>query len=385
MKKKPMDYPIFITTIILVCFGIVMVFSSSFYMAQHNERIQDSYYFLKTQSQWAVVGLVAMIIMSNFSYWRLKKYANIMLIVIIGLLVALLIFGKPINNAKRWFVIAGISIQPSEIAKFGLIIYLSASISRNKDRLKRPITGFGYYLAITGLMFVLSFMQPNLSTASSLVMLALVILFVGGAKILHLGALAGLGISGIVLLLQNVDHTDYRVKRYLTFLDPWADPLDDGFQVIQSLYALGSGGLFGMGLGQSRQKFLFLPYAETDFIFAIIGEELGFVGGSLVMVLFLILIWRGIRIALTAPDLFGCLLATGITAAIGIQTVINIAVVTSSMPATGLPLPFISAGGSSLAFFMASIGLLLNISKYCRLPKIYNCNFLFGMHTMVWE
>lgn len=365
MKKKPMDYPIFITTIILVCFGIVMVFSSSFYMAQHNERIQDSYYFLKTQSQWAVVGLVAMIIMSNFSYWRLKKYANIMLIVIIGLLVALLIFGKPINNAKRWFVIAGISIQPSEIARFGLIIYLSASISRNKDRLKRPITGFGYYLAITGLIFVLIFKQPNLSTASSIVMLALVILFVGGAKILHLGALAGLGISGIVLLLQNVDHTDYRVKRYLTFLDPWADPLDDGFQVIQSLYALGSGGLFGMGLGQSRQKFLFLPYAETDFIFAIIGEELGFVGGSLVMVLFLILIWRGIRIALTAPDLFGCLLATGITAAIGIQTVINIAVVTSSMPATGLPLPFISAGGSSLAFFMASIGLLLNISKYC--------------------
>ena len=365
MKKKPMDYPIFITTIILVCFGIVMVFSSSFYMAQHSEKIQDSYYFLKTQSRWAVIGFIAMMLMANFDYWRLKKYANLALIISIGLLIAVLFFGVNINNARRWFNIAGVSIQPSEIAKFGLIVYLSASISKNKDRIKKPITGFGYYLFITGIMFVLIFMQPNLSTASSIVMLSMIILFVGGAKILHFGAIACAGIAGIVALLQRVDPNDYRVKRYLTFLDPWADPLDDGFQVIQSLYALGSGGLFGMGLGKSRQKYLFLPYAETDFIFAIIGEELGFVGASLVIVLYLILIWRGIRIALTAPDLFGCLLASGITAAIGIQTVINIAVVTSSMPATGLPLPFISAGGSSLAFFMASIGVLLNISKYC--------------------
>lgn len=366
MKKKPMDYPIFITTIILVCFGIVMVFSSSFYMAQHNEKIKDSYYFLKTQSRWAIIGLIAMIIMSNFSYWRLKKYANLMLIGCIGLLIALLIFGEPINNAKRWFVIAGVSIQPSEIAKFALIVFLAASISKDKDRIKKPFRGFAYYLAITGILFGLIFMQPNLSTASSIVILSMVILFVSGAKFLHIGTVIGLGVLGLVFLLQKVDPTDYRIKRYLTFLDPWADPLDDGFQVIQSLYSLGSGGLFGMGLGQSRQKFLFLPYAETDFIFAIIGEELGFVGASLIIVLFLILIWRGIRIALTAPDLFGCLLATGITAVIGIQTAINIAVVTSSMPATGLPLPFISAGGSSLAFFMASIGVLLNISKYCK-------------------
>ncbi len=368
MKKKPMDYPIFITTIILVCFGIVMVFSSSFYMAQHNEKIKDSYYFLKTQSRWAVIGLIAMLIMSNFSYWKLKKYANLMLIISIGLLVGVLFFGVNINNARRWFNIAGISIQPSEIAKFGLIVYLSASISRNKDRIKRPIKGFGYYLAITGLIFGLIFMQPNLSTAGSIVILSLVILFVGGAKLLHFGVLGAAGVALIMVLLQKVDPSDYRMRRYLTFLDPWADPLDEGFQVIQSLYSLGSGGLFGMGLGQSRQKYLFLPYAETDFIFAIIGEELGFVGASLIIVLYLILIWRGIKIALTAPDLFGCLLASGITAVIGIQTVINIAVVTSSMPATGLPLPFISAGGSSLAFFMASIGVLLNISKYCENP-----------------
>ena len=366
MKKKPMDYPIFITTIILVCFGIVMVFSSSFYMAQHNPDIQDSFYFLKTQSRWAAIGLLAMIFMSNFSYWRLKKYANLMLIGGIALLVALLIFGKPFNNAKRWFIIGGISIQPSEIMKFALIVFLSASISKNKDRIKKPITGFGYYLAITGLIFILIFLQPNLSTASSIVILAMVIMFVGGAKLSHFATVMIMGIAGIYVVLQNVDPSDYRVKRYLTFLDPWADPLGDGFQVIQSLYSLGSGGIFGMGLGQSRQKYLFLPYAETDFIFSIIGEELGFIGATLVIVLFLILIWRGVKIALTAPDLFSCLLATGITAVIGIQAAINIAVVTSSMPATGLPLPFISAGGSSLAFFMASIGVLLNISKYCK-------------------
>lgn len=364
MKKKPMDYPIFITTIILVCFGIVMVFSSSFYMAQHNEKIKDSYYFLKTQSKWAAIGLVAMIFMANFDYWRLKKYANLLLIVSIGLLVGVLFFGVNINNARRWFNIGGISIQPSEVAKFSLIVYLAASISKDKNRIKRPFAGFCYYMGITGIMFILIFLQPNLSTASSIVILSMVILFVGGAKMLHFGVVATLGLGGIVALLQKVDPTDYRVKRYLTFLDPWADPLDEGFQVIQSLYSLGSGGLFGAGLGQSRQKYLFLPYAETDFIFAIIGEELGFIGASLVIILFLILIWRGIRIALTAPDLFGCLLAAGITAVIGIQAVINIAVVTSSMPATGLPLPFISAGGSSLAFFMASIGVLLNISKY---------------------
>lgn len=365
MKKKPMDYPIFITTIILVCFGIVMVFSSSFYMAQHNEKIKDSYYFLKTQSQWAIIGLIALIIMSKVDYWKLKKFANLMLIGSIGLLIALLIFGKELNNAKRWIFIGGISIQPSEIAKFALIVYLAASISKDKERIKKPIRGFGFYLAITGIIFGLIFMQPNLSTASSIVILAAIILFLGGAKLSHFGVVGTAGIAGIIVLIRNVDPNDYRMKRYLTFLDPWADPLDEGFQVIQSLYSLGSGGLFGMGLGQSRQKYLFLPYAETDFIFAIIGEELGFVGASLVIVLYLILIWRGIKIALTAPDLFGCLLASGITAIIGIQTVINIAVVTSSMPATGLPLPFISAGGSSLAFFMASIGVLLNISKYC--------------------
>ncbi|HZJ83040.1 MAG TPA: FtsW/RodA/SpoVE family cell cycle protein, partial [Clostridia bacterium] len=274
-----------------------------------------------------------------------------------------LVVGEPINNAKRWLKFAGISIQPSEIAKFSLIVYLASSLSKDKNRVKKLFSGFGYYMAVTGVLFALILLQPNMSTAGSMVIITMVILFVAGAKFWHLGGLLGIAGAGAAYLIQKAD---YRMKRYLTFLDPWEDPLDDGFQVIQSLYSLGSGGLFGMGLGQGRQKYLFLPYAETDFIFAIIGEEIGFIGASLLMILFLVLIWRGIRIALAAPDLFGCLLASGITAIIGIQTIINIAVVTASMPATGLPLPFISAGGSSLAVFMASIGVLLNISKYSK-------------------
>ena len=363
MKKKPMDYPIFITTIILVCFGIVMVFSSSFYMAQHNPDIQDSFYFLKTQSRWAAIGLLAMIFMSNFSYWRLKKYANLMLIGGIALLVALLIFGKPFNNAKRWFIIGGISIQPSEIMKFALIVFLSASISKNKDRIKKPITGFGYYLAITGLVFILIFLQPNLSTASSIVMLAMVIMYIGGARLWHFATVIITGIAGIYVVLQNVDPSDYRVKRYLTFLDPGQILWEMAFRSSIPIFPW-FGGIFGAGLGQSRQKYLFLPYAETDFIFSIIGENWALSGRHWLLYI-PGPIWR-IKIALTAPDLFGCLLASGITAVIGLQAAINIAVVTSSMPATGLPLPFISAGGSSLAFFMASIGVLLNISKYSK-------------------
>lgn len=363
MNKKPMDYPIFLTTILLVCFGVVMVFSASFYYALNNPAIQDGYYYFKRQLLWAIIGLGAMIFMANFSYWKLERYAKLILLISIALLAAVLVVGSEINGAKRWLVIGGVSIQPSEVAKFGLIVFLASSLSKRKQKVKSFIYGVVPYLLILGIMFGLIMLQPNMSTAGSLVILTLVILYVAGAQMWHiLGLIGAAGVGAGVLIMI----APYRMKRYLAFLDPWADPLGTGYQVIQSLYSLGSGGLFGMGLGQSRQKYLFLPYAETDFIFAVIGEEFGFIGAILLIILYLVLIWRGIRIAITAPDLFGCLLATGIIGIIGIQTIINIAVVTSSMPPTGLPLPFISAGGSSLAFFMASIGVLLNISKYAQ-------------------
>lgn len=363
MTKKPIDYPVFFITILLVAIGIIMVFSASFYNARQNPNINDSYYFFKRQSLWAVIGFIAMAFMANFDYWKLEKFAKIFLVISIGLLVLVLFFGVERNGATRWLSIAGISIQPSEIAKLAMIVFLASSLAKRRDKLKYFFRGVLPYLLLLGIVFGLIILQPNMSTAGSLAILTLVILFVAGVPLWYFGGLicaGGIAAAGLILA------ADYRFARYTAFLDPWSDPLDTGYQTIQSLYSLGSGGLFGMGLGQSRQKFLYIPYPETDFIFSIIGEELGFIGAVTIILLFLILIWRGLRIAITAPDLYSCLLATGIISTIAIQTIINVAVVTASMPATGLPLPFISFGGSSLAFFMASIGVLLNISKYSK-------------------
>ncbi len=361
MSKKPIDYPILFMTVLLVAIGIVMVFSASFYYAQ--QRFGNSYYFFIRQCMWACVGFVGMFIMTHFDYWKLEKFAFPFLAVSFGLLVAVLFFGVELNGATRWLNIAGISVQPSEIAKFSLIVFFAASMSKRRDKLKHFFSGFMPYLLIAGVFAGLIMLQPNMSTAASLVMLTFVMLFVAGAPLFYLGGLAGAGFAAGVALIMS---SEYRYNRFMAFRNPWADPLDTGYQVIQSLYSLGSGGLFGMGLGESRQKYLYLPYAETDFIFAIIGEELGFIGAALLILIFLVLIWRGLKIAISAPDLFGCLLATGVISVIAIQTIINIAVVTGSMPPTGLPLPFISFGGSSLAFFLASIGVLLNISKYSK-------------------
>jgi len=361
MSKKPIDYPILLTIIILVAFGTIMVFSASFYYAQL--RWGDKYYFFKRQCLWAVVGFIVMAFMSNLGYWKLKKISRLLLVVSIVLLIAVLFIGVERNNATRWLNIGGLSIQPSEIAKFALVLFLADSMSRRRDKIKYFFKGIFPYLFITGVLFGLIMLQPNFSTAGSLILIVMTVLFVAGARLWHLGLLIGCGAAGAVALVMAAQ---YRLERWMAFLDPWKDPLETGYQIIQSLYSLGAGGLFGMGLGESRQKYLYIPYPETDFIFAIIGEELGFIGCTLLIILFAVLIWRGLKIAIAAPDLFGCLLAAGIVSMIAIQAVINIAVVTASMPPTGLPLPFISFGGSSLAIFMASIGVLLNISRYIK-------------------
>jgi len=338
-----------------------MVFSASFYYAQL--RWGDKYYFFKRQCLWAVVGFIAMAFTANFSYWKLQRFSRLLLVVTIILLIAVLLVGVERNNAKRWLNIGGLSIQPSEIAKFSLILFLANSMTLRRDKIKFFFTGVVPYLLITGVIFGLIMLQPNFSTAGSLVILSIVMLFVAGARVWHLGFLGVCGAAGAWFLIKTAE---YRLERWMAFLDPWKDPIETGYQMIQSLYSLGAGGLFGMGLGESRQKYLYIPYPETDFIFAIIGEELGFIGAAVLIFLFVILIWRGLKVAITAPDLFGCLLASGIIGMIAIQTTINIAVVTASMPPTGLPLPFVSFGGSSLAISMASIGVLLNISRYTR-------------------
>jgi len=363
MSRKTCDHSLLIITIMLVGIGIAMVFSASFYYTE--QRWGDSLLFFRRQLSWAVLGFVAMIIASLYDYSKLRKLSVGLILLSIGLLIAVLIFGEERNFARRWLDIAGVSVQPSEIARFAMIVFLADSISRRKDSIKHFFRGILPYLLLLGVFFVLILMQPNFSMAGSLAILVTVMLFIGGMRFRHLAILTASGVASGWVLLKAAD---YRVDRWTAFLDPWSDPLGTGYQLIQSFYALGSGGVFGMGFGQSKQKHLFIPHAETDFIFAIIGEEWGFIGAVILIVMFLFLIWRGIRIALTAPDLFGCLLAAGISSLVAIQVIINIAVVTGSMPLTGLPLPFISFGGSSLMIFMGSIGVMLNISRHTPLP-----------------
>lgn len=365
-QKKSYDFTLLICVMILVVIGIIMVFSSSFYYSYNNFN-KDSFHFLKRNLIWAIIGGVAMVITMNFKYTRYKKIAfHLFIASIILLILVLTPLGMELNGAKRWIRISGVTIMPGEVAKICVIIFVSHSLSKRIKHIDSFLKGILPYLLIIAIYSGLIILQPNLSTAVTIALIIMAMLFVAGMRWLHLFFLGGVGTGmiGLMILLEP-----YRMKRITGFIDPFADAKGSGYQVIQSLLALGSGGLFGVGLGRSIQNKLYIPEPQNDFIFATIGEELGFVGCIMIILLFLLLIWRGIRIAINAPDLFGCLLATGITSMIAIQVMINIAVATSSMPVTGIPLPFISFGGNSLAIFMSSIGILLNISKYSSLDR----------------
>ena len=363
VARKSMDYSILITTLILVVFGVIMVFSASYYMAESSSMYNnDGLYFFKKQMLWAIVGLCGMIGFSFFNYKLLLKFKYVFIAIAAVLLAVVLIpgVGQDVNGSSRWIIIGGQSIQPSEIAKFALIIFVAATVSVNKDRMKSFRFGMLPSLLITGVLCILIYLQPNFSAVVCIFATVLVMLFIGGARGWHMGVLVGGGLAGGfgVLFMQ-----DYRVDRVVSFLNPWQYADSKGYQVIQSLYAIGAGGFFGRGLGNSQQKLMYLPYGQSDFIFSIIVEELGFLGAIVLIGLFAFLIYRGIKVATKAPDLFGSMLATGIISIIAIQVCVNIAVVTSSIPPTGVSLPFISYGGSSLAIFMCMIGILLNISR----------------------
>lgn len=360
-QRKSFDFTLMIAVLILVVIGIIMVFSSSQYYSFYNFK-QDSYYFLKKNLIWALIGLFAMIFTMNFNYNRYKKLAFPAYILSLILLILVLTpIGKNIKGAARWIEVGPITIMPSEVTKICAIIFVANSLSRKSNDITKFFKGVFPYLLIIGLYIGLIILQPNLSTATTIALIIMSMLFVGGMRWLHVILLGGAGVGVIGVLIMMAP---YRMSRLTSFLDPFQDPKGSGYQVIQSLFALGSGGLFGVGLGRSVQNKLYIPEPQTDFIFSTLGEELGFIGCVTVMLLFLFVIWRSIRIAIYAPDLFSCLLATGITAMIAIQVMINIAVATSSMPVTGIPLPFISFGGNSLSIFMGSIGILLNISRY---------------------
>lgn len=362
IKMKSGDFVLTILVLGLVVFGIIMVFSSSYYNAINDTG--DPYHYLKRDAVWAGMGLAAMLFCALFDYRIYAKAAPWILgisILLLGLLFTPL--GITRNYATRWIGVGEFTIMPGEIAKIASIIFVAWYLSRDPKRIRSFTKGILPMLALCGIYFGLIILQPNLSTAITVCGIIVGMMFVAGLHIFYLVGTVGLGIAGITAMILT-DEGGYRLKRLTSFFDPFQDPLGDGYQVIQSLLALGSGGLFGVGLGKSIQKTLYLPEPQNDFIFAIIGEELGFIGCLILIACYILLIWRGVHIALNAADMFGTLLASGIVIMLALQVILNIAVVTSSMPPTGITLPFISYGGNALMLFMGSMGILLNISRH---------------------
>ncbi|WP_442603771.1 stage V sporulation protein E [Paenibacillus sp. KN14-4R] len=357
------DFWIIITTLLILVIGVIMVYSASAVLAFH--QYGDWYFYLKRQLLFAVLGVVAMFITMNTDYWLWKKYAKIILLLCFALLVIVLIPGIGVirGGARSWIGIGSFGIQPSEFAKMGIIIFLAKWLSEEQSRITEFTKGLLPPLGLVGLAFGLIMLQPDLGTGVVLVGTAVLMIFIVGARLRHLSYFAIAGVMGFIGLIIAAP---YRLDRIVAFMDPWKYPLDEGYQIIQSLLAIGPGGLVGLGLGMSRQKYSYLPEPQTDFIFSIISEELGFIGGSFVLLLFMILVWRGMRVAITAPDTFGSLLAVGIVGMVAVQVIINIGVVIGMFPVTGITLPFISAGGSSLTLMLTSLGVLLNISRYSR-------------------
>ena len=336
-----------------------MVYSASFYSA--NYHYGNKYFFLFKQIMGVVLGIFAMIFFTFCDYHLLKKYKWWIIGATFVLLTLVFVPGLGMESygAKRWVSLLGFSIQPSEIAKFALVIFTAGYMSDNHDKVK-TFKGLIPVLIVGGLMCVLIMLEPSMSVTMCIAFVTLFMLIIGGMSKKHT-LMFSIPAGAVVPLLILVE--PYRLRRLLAFIDPWASPQGEGFQLIQSLYSLGDGGWFGVGLFNSRQKYLFLPFAESDFILSIIGEEIGFVGTTLLMLVFFVLVYRLIKIALSAKDRFGAMLVSGVAFIIAVQTLLNIAVVTGSIPPTGLPLPFISSGGTSVSVFMAGIGICLNVAR----------------------
>ena len=358
--KNPIDFTLLITILLLLSIGLIMVLSASSPSALSESGNSYSYFF--RQAIFAVAGLFMMWVISNIDYRFYQKYSKLAYIIAFLLLLAVPLIGREVNGAKRWiYITESLSFQPSEIVKLLMILFYAGILVKNRDELNKYGKGFLKYIIMIAPIIALLLIEPHFSASIIIIGIVAIMMIIAGCKFWHF-LVSGLvvGVPGIIALIFL---EPYRLQRVITFLNPWSDPTGDGWQVIQSLYAIGSGGLFGAGLGESKQKYLYIPEPHNDFIFSILAEELGFIGCAVVIILFAIFIWRGILIAMKSPDMFGSLIAIGITAQIAIQVIINIAVVTSSMPATGMPLPFFSYGGTSLFILLCEMGVLLNISK----------------------
>jgi cell division protein FtsW len=360
VEKRTFDLVLFLTVVVISIFGLMMIYSSSSIWAEY--KFNDPFKYLKTQSLFVIIGIILMIIVSKISYKYYLNKANIILLVCFFLLILVLIpgIGTIRNGSRSWFGIGSFGIQPSEFAKLGLIIFTSKYLSKNRKTIKDIKKGVIPILGITLLTFGVIMLQPDFGTGVILVMSIVGLLFISGVKLTfftRLGILGLMGAAGLILAAP------YRIQRIISFLDPWKDPLGSGFQTIQSLFAIGPGGLLGLGFGNSIQKHFYLPEPQTDFIFSIISEELGFLGVLIVATLFIIIILRSFKIAMGTNDLFAKFLVFGIVFQITFQALLNLMVVVGLIPVTGVTLPFISYGGSSLLMTLFGIGIILNISK----------------------
>jgi cell division protein FtsW len=358
-RKLQADEWLFAATLGLALFGVVMVYSASADLAFAENGTQ--YHYVKRQAMWTVAGLLAMIGAMHFDYGRLRDRRVVagLLAGTVVLLLAVFVFPR-INGAHRWIRLAGFSLQPSELSKLALAIFLARFLERRAGEEHALWKTFVPCVLMTGLLVLLVGAEPDLGTAMMLGIICVTLLFAAGARLLYLGAIGAVGLVGIVFMIVLFP---WRLGRVTAFLDPWADAQGTGFQVVQSLIAVGSGGTNGLGFAHGRQKMLFLPFAHSDFIFAVVGEELGLLGALTLVAVFGLFLWRGVRAARRAPDRFGMLLGLGIVVGIVAQALFNISVVLSLVPTKGIPLPFISYGGSSMMLTLVSVGVLLNISQ----------------------
>lgn len=360
-KRVHIDGALLLLTVLLMLFGLVMVFSASANMAE--ARYGSAYMFLRKQIVWDAIGGLALLLCMRMDYHKWQKWSMSLVAISAAFLVAVLAVGRVVKGARRWIHIAGFTFQPSELAKLALILWLANYLDRRKSQLTDFRKGFLPPMIVIGVILLLILKEPDLGTPLLLGSVSMMLLFLAGAKWQHLGSVV---LASLVPLYYELFHVGYRQKRLLAFTDPWANSSGAGYQLVQSLVAFGSGGLFGKGLGASTLKLLALPDPHTDFIFPVIGEELGFVGAVVLILLFVLWGMRGWQIAKRAPDLFGQLLAAGITMWVLLQASINMGVACGLLPTKGLPLPFVSFGGSSLVITMMAVGILLNISSQAR-------------------
>lgn len=364
-QKLQIDRWLFSATIGLALFGVVMVYSASAVIAQQENHSQ--FFYLTKQAVWTSIGLVTMFVAMNFDYERLNRRWIVYGLLLVTVLLLLAVFGfRPINGARRWIRFSSFSLQPSEIAKLTLAIFLARFLERRAGDEASFFRTFIPAMLVIGLLAGLVIKEPDLGTALMLGISGVVVCFAAGVRPRHVFYAS---VPALLYVGKMLIFTPFRMRRLASFIDPWADAQGTGYQTVQSLIAVGSGGLHGLGFAQGRQKLLFLPFAHSDFIFAVVGEELGLVGAAIVVLVFAIFLWRGIRAALRAPDRFGMLLGLGIVVGIVAQALLNISVVLAIVPNKGIPLPFISYGGSSIVPTLAGVGILLNISQYAALGK----------------